>query len=92
MAYECVIDGQIYVFEAQYGEELETSRIIVRCAAGGPEGLFLVQRDGALEPADDLPGFGPNPVAVDGVWPLPPAQAIDDARRMAERKGLDAST
>ena len=89
MAYECVIDGHTYVFEADYGEELETARIIVRSAAGGPEGLFFVQRDGALEAADDLPGFGPNPVAADGVWPLPPAQAIEDAQRMAEQKGWD---
>lgn len=88
MAYECVIEGHTYVFEADYGEELETARIIVRCADGGPEGLFFVQRDGTLEAADDLPGFGPNPAAPDGLWPLPPEAAIEDARHIAEQKGF----
>jgi hypothetical protein len=87
MAYECVIAGHTYIFEADPGEELETARIIIRCADGGPEGLYFVQRDGSLEPADDLPGFGPNPATLDGIWPLPPLEAIESARRMAEQKG-----
>ena len=89
MAYERVIQGHSYVFDVDYGEEVETARIIVRCADGGPEGLFLVQRDGALEPADDLPGFGANPAAADGLWPFPPEEAIADARHIAEHKGSD---
>ena len=89
MPYECVFQGHSYVFEVDYGEELETARIIVRSGNGGPEGLFFVQRDGALEAADDLPGFGPNPVADDGLWPLPPDEAIADARQIAEQKGLE---
>jgi hypothetical protein len=68
---------------------LETARIIVRSAEGGTEGLFLVQRDGTAEPADDLPGFGPNPAAEDGLWPLPPAELIEDARRIADAKSLE---
>lgn len=92
MAIECEIQGQSYVFEADYGEEAETARIIVRCAAGGPEGLFLVQADGSLEPADDLDGFGPNPVASDGLWPVPPEELIEDARRIAEQKASDGIT
>jgi hypothetical protein len=86
MAYERVIHGHTYVFDVDYGEELEAARIIVRSADGGPEGLFLVQRDGSLEPADDLPGFGANPVTEDGLWPEPPDEAIADARRIAEQK------
>jgi hypothetical protein len=88
MAIECEIQGHIYVFEVDYGEETETARIIVRCAAGGTEGLFLVQADGSLESGDDLSGFGPNPVAEDGLWPLPPEEAIEDARHIAAQKGL----
>jgi hypothetical protein len=86
MAYESQIRGHTYVFDVDYGEEMETARIIVRSAEGGTEGLFLVQRDGTAEPADDLPGFGPNPAAEDGLWPLPPAELIADARRIAEAK------
>ena len=67
--------------------ELETARIIVRRAAGGPVGLFLVRGNGALEGVDDRPSFGRNPVAVDLVWSPPPALAIEDARRIAEQKG-----
>lgn len=92
MAIESEIKGQTYIFEADYGEEAETARIIVRCAAGGPEGLFLVQADGSLEPADDLDGFGPNPVATDGLWPMPPDELIEDARRIAEQKASDGIT
>ena len=89
MAYESEIRGHTYVFDVDYGEELETARIIVRSAEGGTEGLFLVQRDGTAEPADDLPGFGPNPAAEDGIWPLPPAELIADARRIADAKSLE---
>lgn len=91
MAYECVIDGHTYVYEADYGEETETARIIVRSAAGGPEGLFLVQSDGSVEAEEDLPGFGSNPVAEDGRWPPPPAELIEDAQRMAERKRAEGA-
>jgi|GEM_PF-2328271 hypothetical protein len=86
MAYPCEINGHSYIFEAVYGEELETSRIVVRSADGGPEGVFFVQRDGSLEPAEDLPGFGPNPASADGLWPDPPAEVIEDARRIAAQK------
>jgi hypothetical protein len=87
MARECEIAGHSYVFDVDYGEELTASRIVVRCADGGTEGLFLVHQDGSLEPADDLPGFGPNPATADGLWPLPPEELIRDARRIAEAKG-----
>ena len=86
MAYESEIRGHSYVFDVDYGEELEAARIIVRSAEGGPEGLFLVLPDGTIEPAEDLPGFGPNPAEDDGLWPLPPAELIEDARRIADAK------
>ena len=87
MARECEIAGHSYVFDVDYGEELAASRIIVRSAEGGSEGLFLVYQDGSLEPADDLPGFGPNPATADGLWPEPPEELIEDARRIARMKG-----
>ena len=86
MAIERDIDGVGYVFETDYGEDVQVARIVVRCSAGGAAGLFLVQADGSLESAEDLEGFGPNPAALDGVWPEPPEELIEDARRMAERK------
>lgn len=86
MAFETRIAGHTYVFDVDYGEESEVARIIVRSAEGGPEGLWLVDRDGELEPAEDLAGFGPNPAADDGLWPLPPQECIRDAQRIAEQK------
>jgi hypothetical protein len=87
MAYEQLIGEHTYVFDVDYGEEHECARIIVRSAEGGPEGLFLVDAEGAAEPADDIEGFGPNPAAADGLWPLPPDELIEDARRIAVVKG-----
>jgi hypothetical protein len=87
MAYEQIIGEHTYVFDVDYGEEHECARIIVRSAEGGPEGLFLVDAEGAAEPADDIEGFGPNPAVADGLWPLPPDELIEDARRIAEVKG-----
>jgi len=86
MAYESEIQGQTYIFEVDYGEESKAARVIVRPALGGPEGLFLVFPDGSLEPAEDVPGFGPNPAAEDGRWPMPPQELIADARRIAKAK------
>ena len=86
MAIECSIRRHIYVYDTDYGEEAEAARIIVRSAEGGTEGLFLVDREGNLEPADDLPGFGPNPASPDGIWPDPPEEMIEDARRIALAK------
>ncbi len=86
MAIETNIAGHVYVFDVDYGEESEVARIIVRSAEGGPEGLWLVDRDGEIEPADDLPGFGANPAAEDGLWPRPPQECIADAQRIAEQK------
>ncbi len=89
MAVEREIAGHSYVFDVDYGEEAAAARIIVRCADGGTEGLFLVFADGSLEPADDLPGFGPNPASRSGLWPEPPEELIADARKIAELKGAD---
>jgi hypothetical protein len=86
MAYESEIQGQTYIFEVDYGEESKAARVIVRPAQGGPEGLFLVLSDGTIEPAEDVLGFGPNPAAGDGLWPLPPLELIEDARRIARAK------
>jgi hypothetical protein len=86
MAIERDIRGQSYVFEVDYGEELDCARIIVRCSAGGPEGLYFVYADGSMEPAKGRGGFGPNPAHSEGIWPQPPAELIADARRIAQRK------
>ncbi|NEV64064.1 hypothetical protein [Thiorhodococcus minor] len=66
------------------------ARIIVRSDSAGAGGLFLVKPDGSLEPADDRPGFGVNPLRKDGIWPRPPMEAISDARTIAEQKSLSA--
>lgn len=89
MAIESDIRGQSYVFEVDYGEEPDCARIIVRCGAGGPEGLYFVYADGSMEPARGRGGFGPNPAHPEGVWPRPPAELIADARRIARRKTAD---
>ncbi len=89
MAIETDLSGQSYVFEVDYGEEPDCARIIVRCGAGGPEGLFFVFADGSVEPAKGRGGFGPNPVHPEGRWPRPPAELIADARRIARRKTED---
>ena len=86
MAYQYKIAGHVYIFDVDYGEEAEVARIIVRSAEGGSEGLFLVDRSGDVESADDLPGFGPNPAARDGIWPDPPHELIRDAQRIALQK------
>lgn len=86
MAKERRIGEHEYVFDLDYGEEELLARIIVRSAEGGPEGLFLVDRDGEVAAADDLPGFGPNPATEDGLWPAPPKEMIRDAQRIACRK------
>ena len=90
MAYEYKIRGHDYIFEAVYGEGLTTARIVVRSAEGGPEGMFIVGKDGSCEPADDLPGFGPNRAVRDGLWPMPPREVLEDARRIAEQKDMGA--
>jgi hypothetical protein len=86
MAIECTIDGHEYVFDVDYGEEALVARIVVRSAEGGPEGLWLVDREGELEAAEDMPGFGPNPASGDGTWPEPPRELVRDARRIARAK------
>jgi hypothetical protein len=86
MAYETIIGEHSYVFDVDYGEEAEVARIIVRSDAAGAEGLFLVDADGALEPGDDIDGFGPNPLTDDGLWPDPPAEIVADAQRIAAHK------
>jgi hypothetical protein len=75
-----------YVFEVDYGEEMLAARITVFCTEAAGEGLFLVKSSGRVECADDLPGFSTNPLRVDGLWPYPPADAISDARRIAQAK------
>ena len=89
MVYERNMNGHSYVFDVDYGEEAEVARVIVRSDAAGREGLFLVDREGAIEAAEDLPGFGPNPLAADGLWPRPPQEAIADARLIVEHKAAD---
>ena len=91
MAIEIDIHGQSYVFDVDYGEEPDCARIIVRCGAGGPEGLYFVFADGSLEPAKGRGGFGPNPAHPEGIWPRPPAELIADAQRIARRKTEDAA-
>ncbi|ESQ15500.1 MAG: hypothetical protein N838_32040 [Thiohalocapsa sp. PB-PSB1] len=86
MAYQLRKRGHTYLYQVDYGEEAAVARIIVRSDTPGPEGLFLVKQDGSLEPADDLPGFGINRLAHDGLWPRPPREAIADARVIAEQK------
>jgi hypothetical protein len=86
MAIECRIGGHEYVFDLDYGEEELLARIIVRSAEGGPEGLWLVDREGDLEAAEARPGFGPNPAADDGLWPEPPGEMVGDAQRIALAK------
>ncbi len=86
MAYACTIRGHVYVFDVDYGEEAKVARIIVRSAEGGPEGLYLVDCEGELESADDLPGFGANPATRDGLWPRPPQEVVRDAQRIALAK------
>lgn len=78
--------GHTYLYQVGYGEETAVARIIVRSDAAGTEGLFLVKQDGSLEPADDHPGFGPNTLRHDGLWPKPPREAIADARAIARQK------
>jgi hypothetical protein len=90
MAHQSTIRGHIYVCDVDYGEETKVARIIVRSAEGGPEGLFLVDGEGELEAADDLPGFGANPAARDGLWPAPPYEVIQDARRIAMQKNRES--
>jgi hypothetical protein len=86
MATQCTIAGHTYVFDVDYGEESLVARIIVRSVEGGPEGLWLVDREGGLEAADDLPGFGPNPASKSGVWPEPPQELVLAARGIARVK------
>ena len=86
MAYQYKIAGHVYIFDVDYGEEAEVARIIVRSAEGGSEGLFLVDRAGDVESADDLPGFGPYPAAGDRIWPDPPRELVRDAQRIASQK------
>ena len=86
MEYQASHGGHDYLYEVHYGEESAVARIIVRADRNGPEGLFLVKPDGSLEPADDLPGFGINPLTPSGLWPEPPAEAIENARRIAQQK------
>lgn len=83
--------GHTYLYQVDYGEEAAVARIIVRCDAAGTEGLFLVKQDGSLEPADDRPGFGSNALRKDGLWPAPPAEAVRDARVIAQQKAHTAA-
>jgi hypothetical protein len=78
--------GHTYLYQVGFGEELAVARVIVRCDAGGTEGLFLVKQDGSIEPADDRQGFGTNPLRKDGAWPTPPREAVRDAREIAQQK------
>jgi hypothetical protein len=80
------VRGHLYLYQVDYGEEASVSRIIVRSDAAGTEGLYLVKQDGSLEPADDRPGFGINPLRKDGLWPLPPGEAVRDGRVIACQK------
>jgi len=73
-------------YDLDYGEEVQPARIIVRSADGGTEGLFLVDQEGACEPAEDLDGFGINPARDDGIWSDPPAQMIEEAAGIARVK------
>lgn len=82
--------GHTYLYQVDYGEEAAVARIIVRSDAAGTEGLFLVKQDGSLEPADDRPGFGSNPLRRDGLWPEPPREAIADGRVIARQKAHTA--
>lgn len=86
MAYKLEEGEHTYLYEVDYGEELQAARIVVSCDAATGEGLFLVKASGQLEAADDLPGFSANPLHPDGIWPEPPAEAIADAKRIAEVK------
>jgi len=82
--------GHTYLYQVDYGEESATARIIVRADAPIPEGLFLVKQDGSLEPAGDRAGFGANSLRHDGLWPMPPREAIRDARTIAQQKAHTA--
>lgn len=86
MAYQTKHGGHLYLYDVDYGEETAVARVVVRGDVAGPEGLFLVKQDGALEPADDRPGFGPNRSRRDGLWPPPPREAVADARAIAQNK------
>lgn len=91
MAIESLVRGHHYVYEVDYGEEPTSARIIVRCADGGPEGLFFVYEDGTVEPSRGRGGFGPNPVDAEGIWPHPPAELVHDARLIAVQKARAAA-
>lgn len=86
MAYTLRRKGHTYVYQVSYGEEACVARIVVRADSSGTEGLFLVKQDGSIEPADDRPGFGVNPLSPDGLWPTPPREAIGDACAIARQK------
>jgi hypothetical protein len=88
LAYTIRHKGHSYIYQVDYGEESAVARIIVRSDAVGAEGLFLVKQDGSIEPADDKPGFGTNPLRPDGLWPMPPREAVADARVIAQAKNL----
>jgi hypothetical protein len=88
LAYTVRQKGHTYIYQVDYGEELAVSRIIVRSDVNNAEGVFLVKQDGSLEPADDKPGFGPNSLTRDGLWPMPPREAVADARIIAQQKLL----
>ena len=83
--------GHTYLYQVDYGEEIAVARIIVRSDAAGTEGLYFVKQDGSLEPADDRPGFGANPLRKDGLWPIPPAEAVRDGRVIAQQKAHTAA-
>lgn len=91
MAYTLRQKGHTYIYQVDYGEEAFVARIVVRSDSAGAGGLFLVKQDGSLEPADDRPGFGVNPLRPDGLWPRPPREAIDDARSIARQKAHSAT-
>lgn len=78
--------GHTYVYHVGYGEDTAVAHIIVRSDTNSAEGLFLVKQDGSVEPAHDRPGFGVNALAHDGMWPMPPREAIADARLIAKQK------
>ena len=82
--------GHTYLYQVDYGEEAAVARIIVRSDSAGTEGLFLVKQDGSLEPADDRPGFGANHLCHDGLWPVPPREAVRDAVVIARQKAHTA--
>jgi hypothetical protein len=73
------------VFDIDYGEEA-----VVAGSSFAPiprsRGLSPADRDGEIEAAADLPGFGPNPLAEDRLCARTPQQAAEDVRRLIAKQ------